>query len=242
LVINLINSNEDVWVKKYLLTGRLKKIKALLRLTADLIKDNCYELQSIDTHTSDFTEGREHKADTYVIQLLKTALLKVYLEIQGAFSSLIAEEDFMEIEDLYLQVLSDPIPGETFLRKRDMTAPTGVKPDFNEVSNQFWAKSFRFDRLATNPEALHDLFDSLIRYGLIAKESSLKDFKRIFSGGEIGNPIRWTGNDSEFYWFIHLVYTKYKFVEDLRQQQWKVAVQCFVRADGTRFDISKSGI
>ncbi len=35
------------------------------------------------------------------------------------------------------------------------------------------------------------------------------------------------------------LYTKYKFVEDLKQQQWKVACHCFVQGNGTHFDVSK---
>jgi len=86
---------------------------------------------------------------------------------------------------------------------------------------------------------LSDLLDAFKFLHLVDKKSSARDFKKVFSGIEIENPIRWTGNQSEFYWFIHLVYTKYKFVEDLKQQQWKTACYCFVQADSTRFDVSK---
>ena len=241
--IELINAHEDMRFKKYLLAGRLKKIKALLRLTGDLINANCYELQCIDPYKSDFDEGRDHKSDTYVIQLLKTALLKVYLEIQETFKSYVPKEDYMEIEDLYLQVLSDPIPEETFLKWRSIyeNEESGDKTDQREKNNHTPAviKSFRFDRYATNPGVLIDCMDALKLIPVIDNKSSASDFKKVFSGMEIGNPICWTGNDSEFYWFIYLIYTKYKFVDDLRQQQWKVAVHCFIRADGSRFDVSK---
>jgi len=239
-IIELVNTEENIRVKKYSLGRRFRKIKALLRESANLINDNYYELQYIDTSKSDFDNGRDHKEDTYVIQFLKTALLKVYLEIQEVFKTFIPEEDYMKIEDLYLQVLCDPIPEETFLKRIKIEEYVDYEVKTYE-RNPAHARptSFKFDRLATNPGVLIDLMDALKFLLLIDKTSSIYDFKKVFSGKEIGNPIRWTGNDSEYYWFIYLIYTKYKFVEDLRQQQWKVAVQSFVRADWTHFEGSK---
>ena len=233
----MINANEDVCVKKYLLTERLKKIRDLLRETANLIRANCYELQYIDPYKSDFDNGRDHKADTYVIQLLKTALLKVYLEIQGVFKSYIPGEGYMEIEDLYLQALSDPIPEETFLKLQDIT--DGADSNSDEKVLKLKLISFKFDRLEANPGALTDILDCFKLHHFVEKKCPVKDFKKAFSEVVIDHPIRWIGNQSEFYWFIHLLYTKYKFVDDVKQQQWKIAGYCFVQADGTCFDMAK---
>ena len=141
-------------------------------------------------------------------------------------------------------------PEETFLKRgniqvetrqcietRQCLVSTAVERGMN--SAHAGSKSFKFDRLATNPGALNDLLDAFKFLLLVDKKSSARDFKKVFSGIEIENPIHWTGTLSEFYWFIHLIYTKYKFVEDLRQQQWKVACHCFVKADGSRFEVSK---
>ena len=167
-------------------------------------------------------------------------MIKVYLEIQEVIKTYIAGDEYMEIEDLYLQALFDPIPEVTFLKRLYIgeNVDYEVKTDERNPAHAV-PKSFKFDRLATNPGVLNDLMDALKFLLLIDKTSSILDFKKIFSGKEIGNPIRWTENDSEFYWFIYLIYTKYKFVDDLRQQQWKVEGQCFVRANGTPFDVSK---
>jgi len=135
-------------------------------------------------------------------------LLKVYLEIQEVFKSYIPEVDYMEIEDLYLQVLTDQIPEETFLKRRNIQVETRqclVSTDTDErvmSSAHVGPKSFKFDRLATNPGALTDLLDAFKFLHLVDKKSSARDFKKVFSGIEIENPIRWTGNQSEFYWFI----------------------------------------
>jgi hypothetical protein len=243
-VINLINLDGDTRTIEWLLGDTLKKkLRTLLKDNAKLIKANDWHLKYINPYQSSFNTDLDHKTNTYIVQLLKTATIKVYLEIQEIFKFFITSDDYMGIEILYLQYLSEPIPEETFLKRLKISeiALVEIKSAITLIDKVsiFKPKSFKFDRLSTNPGALNDLFDSLILHLFIAKWSSIRDFKKVFSGKEIINPIRWTGNDSEFYWFIYLIYTRYKFVEDLRQQQWKVACQCFVKADGTQFEQSK---
>ena len=243
-VIELIRSDDDLRIVKYLLGNTLKKkLKTFLKDVGKLIKANDYDLKYINPYKSGFDVDTDHKADTYIIQLLKTAPIKVYLEIQEVFKSYITDEEYMEVEDLYLQVLSEPIPEQTFLKRQTIIeiVPVEVrsvvhKIDEGSISN---VKSFKYNKLATNPDALNDLWDSLKLNLLIDVKTTVNDFKKVFSGKEITNPIRWTGNQSEFYWFIHLIYIKYKLVEDRKQQQWKIAGQCFIQTDGTPFDVSK---
>jgi hypothetical protein len=231
-VIEWIRSKKEPSIVKYYLNRNFYKLKLLLREASRLIKTNDYDLKYIDPYKLSFDDKLNKNANAYVIQLLKTALLKIYLEIQEYFKTYLSSDDYMEIEDLYLQVLSEPIPAETFI-KRESEKCESVEMDKFPIPRP---KSFKFDRYETNPGVLNDLLAALKHYFLVDKKSFVCDFKKIFSGGEITNPIYWTGNYSELYWFIHLIYSKYKFVEDLKQQQWKVACYCFVRADGSRFD------
>ena len=96
--------------------------------------------------------------------------------------------------------------------------------------------SFTYKQYNTNPDKLTDLCDSLKKSKFISKETSASNFKKVFSGYEIKSPITWTGNVSEFYYFIKLLYTKHKLVGDLRQNQWKVACKCFCRPNGDYFE------
>jgi len=243
-IIELIGSDADTRVIKYLLCDTLKtKLRTFLKDIAKLIKVNDLNLLYINPYKSSFDTDLDHKSNTYIIQLLKTATIKVYLEIQEAFKSFIESDDYMEIGVLYLHYLSEPIPEQTFLKRLKIpeNVPVGVKLDAQGIDkvSMLKQKSFKFDRLATNPGALSDLLDAFKFLLLVDKKSSVRDFKKVFSGKEITNPISWMGTPSEFYWFIYLLYTKYKFVEDLKQQQWKVACHCFIKADGTRFEVSK---
>ena len=82
---------------------------------AKLIKANNYDLSYINPHKINPSVDADFKTEAYTIQLLKTALVKVYLEVQGIFKPYLSD-NYTEIEDLYLQFLSEPIPENTFLK------------------------------------------------------------------------------------------------------------------------------
>lgn len=97
-------------------------------------------------------------------------------------------------------------------------------------------KSFTYKYLATNSDNLTDLFDSLKKNGFISKDTTLHNFKKVFSGKEIDTPIVWTGNMSDLNYFVKLIHNKNKLVVDLKQHQWKVTCKCFVQHNGQKFD------
>ena len=243
-IIDLIRSDDDIRIVRYLLSDMLKKkLKTLLKDVGKLIKVNGYDLKYINPYKSDPDTDKDHKSDTYVLQLLKTALIKVYLEIQEVFSDNIPQEEYMEMEDLYLQVVSEPIPEQPFLKKRILIVVNNSDTLLNTIHTQvplvLYLHSFTYKQLVKKGDSLIDLCDNLKSNHFIDEKTSIAHFKRVFSGKEILNPVRWTGNGSEFYFFIYLIYTKHKLVKDLKQNQWKVACRCFVKEDGTAFDKDK---
>lgn len=240
-IIELIRGEDDIRVLNYLLSDTLmKKLRTLLKDVGKLIRVNDYDLNYIDPCKSDPDICAEHKSETYIMQLLKTALTYFYLEIQEVFKTYIPEQEYMELEDLYLQALSEQIPEQTFLKRRVQIVVTEgyfknnvISPQPREDVNLL---SFTYKQFIKKGENLLDLRDRLIDYRFIDTNTSFKEFKRVFSGKKVLNPVRWTGNDSEFYYFIYLICAKYKLVKDLQQYQWEVACRCFVKADGTPFD------
>lgn len=149
----------------------------------------------------------------------------------------------MEPEDLYQQALSEPVPEQAFLKRRMQIVV--AESDFKNkgVSQQrpedISRLSFTYKQFIKKGENLFDLRDSLMKSHFIDVKTSFRVFKRVFSGKEVLSPVRWTGNDSEFYYFIYLIYTKYQVVKGLKQHQWEVACRCFVKADETPFDRTK---
>ena len=88
-------------------------------------------------------------------------------------------------------------------------------------------------------EKLKDAFDRLKSKKFIDEKTTLSDFKRIFSGREVKNPIKWIAKNSDLSYFIKLLYSKAKLLEDLNQKHWKVAQKCFVNTEGIPFDMEK---
>ena len=194
----------------------------------------------IDPKKASIELDQAHKANTYIIQLLKLAYMQLYLEIQDAFSNWI--DDKLVIEDFYTQLLLEPVPNEQFLTEiqtieieatekpvRKQTPPPAV--------NSF--HSFTYKQINTNPEKVSDLCSSLKFNNLISQDTTVPNFKRVFTNSEIKTPVVWTGTISELFYFIKLIHNDLQLVENLKQKQWEVTCQCFVDAEGNPFDRSK---
>ncbi len=236
-VISLISSDDNLQLTKYLLNDTLnKKLKTLIKDTGKLIKANDYSLLYINPKKSTFNEDADHKTDTYIIQLLKIALIKVYLEIQEVFKSYYPDAQ-MEIEDFYTQLLFEPIPEKTYLKLISKPIIIEEVSEKQPITNKPQVyNSFTYKLFSKNPDYINDLFDGLKSKGFIDNSSNKFDFKKIFSGKEISQPIIWTGTISDLHYFIKLIHNINQSVEDLKQHQWEVTCKCFVNADGSQFD------
>jgi len=241
-IIRQIADQEDIKVQKYLLTDTLnKKLKSRLRDLGKLIKERQFDLAFINPKKTSFDLDQENKSNTYIIHFLKVCYIKIFLEIQHVFKDLI--NPLMITEDFYTQLTHEPVPDNLFITEvqapfaieciEDITKPPHPKP--TDISFM----SFTYKGLAKESDKLNDLHDNLKKNNFIANDTTLVNFKKVFSGKEITTPIIWTGNQSELYYFIQLIYTKYKLVEDIKQKQWKVARKCFVLPDGSSFDNDK---
>jgi len=96
--------------------------------------------------------------------------------------------------------------------------------------------SFKYKKFNNSQDLLKKLFSSLKSKGFIAKDTDLKDFKKIFSGEAIEKPVVWTGNKSELCYFIKQLATEQNKVEDLKFKHWEVATICFVYPNNKGID------
>lgn len=81
--------------------------------------------------------------------------------------------------------------------------------------------------------------NSLKRSALIHQDTLLGNFRSVFSGKAIEQKIIWTGNISELAHFIKTLHNTAKKVEDTKQKQWDIAINCFQLADGTELTKDK---
>lgn len=96
--------------------------------------------------------------------------------------------------------------------------------------------SFKYHEFETDTLKLKLFYKELKTKNLIHQDTNLKDFEKVFSGKDIDKPIIWNGNISELCYLIKMLNNKLKLVEDLKNQKWEVAVNCFHKPDKTRYD------
>jgi hypothetical protein len=122
--------------------------------------------------------------------------------------------------------------------KKNLVNYIGKEERLNGVPNKkpkSKHQSFTYINNITGHTQLTDLMNALKRINLIENSTDLKDFRKAFSGEEIEKPIVWTGNISELSYFIKQLHNELKLVKDLKQQQWEVTNNCFVKTDGSQF-------
>ncbi|WP_417860451.1 hypothetical protein [Winogradskyella sediminis] len=100
-------------------------------------------------------------------------------------------------------------------------------------------QSFTYKKWQFESTNLTYLKESLIDKNLIASDTELKHFRKAFSGETIEKPIVWTGNISELSYFIKQLHNELKLVEDLKQQQWAVTINCFIQENGEQYNRTK---
>jgi len=236
LLLEAIQKDENPQLIKYHINAALnKKLKTKIKDIGNIIKEQQFDLSYINPRMTTFDVDQEHKTNTFVFQLLKNSLIHIYLEIQEAFKVWVQDE--FVIEDFYSQLLFEPIPNETYLKKIEIieAAPTKVKKIEDAVIEEVSLQSFTYVEYHKNPDKLTDLCDSLKKLGFIHKNTTPGAFKKVFSGKQINTPIVWTGNPTEFSYFIKLLHNIHKLIVNLKQEQWKIATECFIKEEGSKF-------
>ena len=92
------------------------------------------------------------------------------------------------------------------------------------------------DRRARN---LQDLYDGLVTFKLVP-DRAFKDFKLIFNGGEVSNPVKWLGTKGQLNIFVNALVGVKKANGPVRASaagKWKTAISCFVGPKGELFTL-----
>lgn len=236
LILEELQEDNTPQLIKYRLNAVLnKKLKTIIKDVGSIIKEQQFELSFINPKKTTFDVDQEHKANTFVFQFLKTSLIHIYLEIQELYKEWIQDE--LIIEDFYSQLLFEPIPNETYIKEIEIIEVELSNENKLDTTEEeaVSLQSFTYNDYHKNSDKLTDLCDSLKKSAFIHKDTTTSNFKKAFSGKEINTPIVWTGNPTEFSYFIKLIHNTHKLVANLKQDQWKVAVECFVKSDGEKF-------
>lgn len=240
-IISLINSSDHEDEILYWLNDTLdKKLKSRIQEIGELLKEKDYSPIYLKKSFIPSQGDKPHQANTYIMQLLKLAYMQVYLEIQEEFKNF--RNDILIPEDFYLQLLNEEAPDKIPISK---VVVIDMEPEIKKTAQKRTATdsipvhSFTYKKINTNPENINYLWDNLKLNKLIADDTTLPNFKKVFSGKEITTPIRWIGNRSELFYFIKLIYSDFELVERVGQRNWEITCHCFVQENGDVFDRTK---
>jgi hypothetical protein len=238
---NLISKDDTENLIRYWLNDTLNnRLKTRLKDIGKLINEKDFQIIYIDPRKTSIEFDQAHKANTYIIQLLKLAYMQLYLEIQDAFSVWI--DDKLEIDDFYTQLLLEPLPIIHYLTKIQTIEIDASKKNIKKTEpkpKEIPYNSFKYKQLIKNQEKITDLCSSLKYNNLISQDTTIPNFRKVFSNSEIKTPVVWTGTISELFYFIKLVHNDLQLVEDLKQKHWEVTCLCFVDENGNSFDRAK---
>lgn len=252
LILNTVKSDFDILYQtidedrnenliRYYLNDILnKRLKTRLKDLGELLKEKDYALAYADPINTSYQLDQTHKANTYIMQLLKLGYMQLYLEVQEAFKDWV--DDVFIVEDFYTQLLNEPIPEQLHIKKLqviEVTPEPARKPKPKTTDKPIPFNSFTYKQYNTSPDKLGDLWDSLKLNNFISADTPLATFKKVFSGSKINTPVTWTGNISELFYFVKRIHKDLQLVEDLKQKQWQVTCICFVDENGEPFDRSK---
>ncbi len=236
LVCREMEAKQDEDIKKLVVEEVLTDfIPAFLRDLNSEIKRLGLAESDVDPESTNNKLDHEEQAETaFVLMLLKYQTIRLYHAIRISYGYYY-KGALLKPEQLHLHYFREKPPKpEIIVMPALNEEPEKTKAAKSIVSDDttFRYKYYDTDRL----EELTYLKKELIQKGRISKETTLKQFRNIFSGQPLLKPVHWTGNKSELYYMIYLLFNQTAVMEDLHNEHWKVACNCFVQHDGTPYD------
>lgn len=184
----------------------------------------------------DYAKDLLHNECTYIYHYMILALIRCYLEFQHHFIESIESDKQLSIDDFFVQMLQWKAPEKIGIEEIKRIEIEPEKPTKKSKTEQDANKplSFTYTKSGKNTENITNLMDCLKRYGFIASDTSITDFKHVFSGKKVDNPIRWTtyfGGLLDLFRQLnqnHLIKFDGKNI-------YRIVCACFVDKDGTPF-------
>ena len=220
--------------KFYVFNALNKTLKSLLIETSKIITERGLE-QSLFKPLNGKVQKGNQSDEAFIFHYLKHQLIRLYLEVSEPYPDYRKTEN-LELEDLYETYFSEVAPHEAVIQPQVETEVSTIQEPEQQEGHLLPVDSFYYIHLATAPDNLKDLHDNLRQNGFIDHSTTVPQFKRIFSGNEVKNPVVWTGTRSDLYYFISQIHNNKKLVKDMKQNQWKATARCFIQPDGTAFD------
>lgn len=234
---NLLSIERDVNIvafKRKKLNERINSY--LVDIKNDIIKHNLDldDLLSI----RDYSKNLHQNECTYIFNYLILALIRCYMEFQQNFIEIIEPDKQLSIDDFFVQTLQWKMPDNVGIEeiKRIEIEPDETTKKSKQKPTVQLPLSFTYKKLQSESININTLFSELKKFGAIPQDCQITEFKHLFSGVEVVNPIPWIGNKSDLaYLFKLLVNDKDVLELPPYKKIWDIVDACFVDKDGKHF-------
>jgi len=185
----------------------------------------------------DFSKNLHQNECTYIFHYLILALIRCYMEFQQHFIKTIDPDKQLSIDDFFVQTLKWKKPDNVGIEEIKHIEIEPEKPINKSKSEQDANAplSFTYTKLGKNSDNITNLMDCLKRYRFIASDTSITDFKHVFSGKKVDNPIHWT---THFGGLLDLFrqLNQNNLIKFYGKNMYRIVCACFVDKDGNPFD------
>ena len=213
-------------------------------------------LRSIKATFTDLVDAKANTSDDlslFVYNQLEGSLIRLLLEVERLFpmyTTNSTDEFQLYGELLHYDSIPDPLPysiteyGKTILVDINGSTPVVTNEANKSLQNRPIKKSgvewLRYVNFDTNVEGLKDLLSSLKVLNCVADNVGIVEFKKLFSGDAVDNPIIWMGSKGDLKTLILELINQNKVVEP--SYKWKTMSKIFIQSDGSPFDNSIKNI
>lgn len=201
-----------------------------------IVEDNVLDLDDIFNQRNYSVTPQKNEC-TYIFHYLILSLIRYYMEFQQHYIHDLDPDKLVDIDTFFVQVLQWRTPDNVGLEKIQQIEIEQVqevekRKDENEIL------AFTYTKLNSNPDNITYLMDSLKKSNFIATDTSITDFKHVFSGKKVDNPIRWT---THFGGLLDLFrkLKKNNLIQFDGNNMYKIVAACFVDENGDTFEENK---
>ena len=247
----ILLNNETTRISNRIFQAMNMSIKPINR--KGIIDTVLRSIKSVFTDLVDAKRIAQNDIATFVYAQLEGNLIRLLLEVEALFPALIThatDEYQLYGELLHYDTIPNPLPysvteygnsilstinGIEIIDDNQTKQPTETKQP--KAKGVLWLRYLNYD---TNVEALKDLLSSLKVLGCIESTVGIIEFKKVFSGESLENPIIWIGSKGDLKTLI-LELIKQRKVEE-PSYKWKTMSKIFIQSDGSPFDNSIKNI
>lgn len=238
--LNGVFSDES---KKDIVLYKRKKLR-------DFVSSNLTDIKDIITKKNldldvifsvrDYSQALLQNECTYIFHYLILSLIRCYMEFQQHFISMIESDKQLTVDDFFVKMLQWRKPDNVGIIPIQRIEIQPIQELPKQKSKKDVVLSFTYTKLQSESDNINTLFSELKKYGAIPTDFQITEFKHLFSGVEVVNPIPWIGNKSDLAYLFKLLFNKEKVLKiNGNATIWDVVDHCFVDKDGNHYGKDK---